>query len=105
MKVAISYAVELEEIPEELQNLIRDVGFDLLASLEDIVFEIQNGSASQVGNNITKTRKNLQKVDTRLEDCQNILLGFVKVKNQLREESESKNLPSNLSPEGHDTND
>ena len=105
MKVAISYAVELEEIPEELQNLIRDVGFDLLASLEDIVFEIQNGSASQVGNNITKTRKNLQKVDTRLDDCQNILLGFVKVKNQLREEGESKKLPPDLSPEGHDTND
>ena len=85
MKVGISYAVELEEIPEEVEDLLRDVQWDLSGKIEEIIEQVRSGDFSNLGATIKTLRGNLNRVDTRLEDCYTILVGYVKVLNQLTE--------------------
>ena len=85
MKVGISYAVELEEIPAEVEDLIRDVQWDLLGILENIIKDINAGDFSTVFTDINNLRKHVHKLDTRLEDCYTILGGYLKVRQQLAE--------------------
>jgi len=79
MKVGISYAVELEDIPEEVENLLRDIQWDLSGKLEEIIEMIRSSDYSKLDREIKQLRHNLATVDTRLEDCYTILLGYVKV--------------------------
>jgi len=89
MKVGISYAVELEDIPEEVENLLRDVQWDLVGILEEILKDIQGGDFSSVFGDINNLRTEAQKLDTRLEDCYNILAGYIKVRQQLAEQAQA----------------
>ena len=85
MKVGISYAVELEDIPEEVENLLRDVQWDLRGKLEEIIMQIRSGDFSNLEVEIKTLRQNLLRVDTRMEDCYKILVGYVQVLNRLTE--------------------
>ena len=89
MKVGISYAVELEEIPEEAQRLIKDVQWDLTQKLDDLVKEIQSGDFGAAFASINNLRHNLQRTNTRLEDCQIILSGFSSILQKMEEEKAS----------------
>jgi|TARA_R100000234_G_scaffold111884_1_gene85176 chromosome segregation ATPase len=103
MRVAISYAVDLEEIPEEVENLLRDVQWDLEEKLEEIISQVRERNFSQLGSDIIKLRNNLNRVDTRLEDCYNILVGYVRVLNKLSEEmSEATSSEKEHPPQGVD---
>ena len=94
MKVGISYAVELEEIPEEVEDLLRDVQWDLFGKIEEIIEQVRSGDFSKLTADITSLRNNLGRVDTRLEDCYTILVGYVKVINQLAEQPRAQDGPA-----------
>ena len=98
MKVGISYAVELEDIPEEVENLLRDVQWDLVGILEEILKDIHDGDFSSAFGDINNLRKEVQKLDTRLEDCYTILVGYLKVRDQLAQQAAAP-------PSEDDTND
>ena len=87
MKVGISYAVDLSEIPEELQKLINEVEWDLSEKLDDLNQQIHTGDFASAFKNIENMRHNLQRTDTRLEDCNTILTGYLKVLKQLSDEA------------------
>ena len=86
MKVGISYAVELEEIPEEVEDLLRDVQWDLFGKIEEIIGYVRSGDFSKLDTEMKTLRNNVARLDTRLEDCYTILVGYVKILNQLAEQ-------------------
>ena len=69
MKVGISYAVELEDIPEEVENLLRDVQWDLVGILEEILKDIQGGDFSSVFGDINNLRKNAMMMHQKVEEA------------------------------------
>tara|TARA_R110000824_G_scaffold13788_3_gene59441 strand:- start:77 stop:433 length:357 start_codon:yes stop_codon:yes gene_type:complete len=85
MKVGISYAVELEEIPEEVEDLLRDVQWDLFGKIEEIIEQLRSGDFPKLDTQMKNLRTNVARLDTRLEDCYTILVGYVNVLNQLAE--------------------
>ena len=89
MKVGISYAVELDEIPEEVENLIRDVQWDSFGILENIIKDINAGDFSTVLSDINNLRKHVYRLDTRLEDCHTILGGYLTVRAQLAQRAQA----------------
>ena len=87
MKVGISYAVDLSEIPDELQKLVEEVHWDLAGKLELLSEQIKTGDFATAFANIKNMRYNLQRTDTRLEDCNTILTGYLTVLKQLADEA------------------
>ena len=83
MKVGISYAVELEDIPAEVENLLRDVQWDLDGRLQHIIELLRHGDFSSLDGEIKTLKKDVMKLDTRLEDCYSILVGYVNVLNDM----------------------
>ena len=78
MKVQISYTVDLKDIPQEVVELLGSVeAGEIYNLISEIVENVQKH------NNIVKSleqidflRQILMKVDTRLNDCYNILVGY-----------------------------
>ena len=89
MKVGISYAVELDEVPAEVEDLIRDVQWDLFGILENIIKDINAGEFSTVLSDINNLRKHVYRLDTRLEDCHTILGGYLTVRAQLAQQAQA----------------
>ena len=87
MKVGISYAVDLSEIPDELQKLIEEVQWDLSEKLELLAEQVKTGDFASAFANIKNMRYNLQRTDTRLEDCGSILTGYLTVLKKLADEA------------------
>ncbi len=87
MKVGISYAVDLSEIPDELQKLVEEVQWDLSEKLELLAEQIKTGDFATAFANIKNMRYNLQRTDTRLEDCNTILTGYLTVLKRLADEA------------------
>ena len=87
MKVGISYAVDLSEIPDELQKLVEEVQWDLAEKLKLLTEQIKTGDFATAFANIKNMRYNLQRTDTRLEDCNTILTGYLTVLKQLADEA------------------
>jgi|TARA_E500000305_G_C3903848_1_gene180054 uncharacterized protein (DUF849 family) len=87
MKVGISYAVDLSEIPDELQKLVEEVQWDLSEKLELLTEQVKTGDFAAAFANIKNMRYNLQRTDTRLEDCSSILNGYLTVLKKLADEA------------------
>jgi len=87
MKVGISYAVDLSEIPDELQKLLEEVQWELTEKLESLAEQIKTGDFAAAFANIKNMRYNLQRTDTRLEDCSTILTGYLTVLKRLADEA------------------
>jgi|TARA_E500000305_G_scaffold110091_1_gene116949 hypothetical protein len=87
MKVGISYAVELSEIPEELQKLIEEVQWDLSEKLALLTEQVRAGDFAAAFANIKNMRYNLERTDTRLEDCTTILTGYLTLLKKLADEA------------------
>jgi len=98
MKVGISYAVELDEIPEEVEKLLRDIEFVFPVSFDSLIGDIHSGEFASVFEKIKSIRKSILKADTRLEDCYTILAGYLKVRDQLAQQAAAP-------PSEDDTND
>ena len=88
MKVGISYAVELVDVPEELQKLVSEVQWDLKEKLIELCDDIENSRFASAVDNINNIRHNLQRTDTRLEDCASILSGYAIVLKKIADEEE-----------------
>ena len=93
MKVGISYQVELEDVPEELGNLVKHVQWDLKVILDGLISEINSGDYSAALANIKNIKYNLQRTDSRLEDCRAILSGYINVMQELGKQKEEQDAP------------
>ena len=87
MKVGISYAVDLSEIPDELQKLVEEVQWDLAEKLELLTEQIKTGDFATAFANIKNMRYNLQRTDGRLEDCSSILNGYLTVLKRIADDA------------------
>tara|TARA_R100000234_G_C4980835_1_gene170755 strand:+ start:38 stop:379 length:342 start_codon:yes stop_codon:yes gene_type:complete len=96
MKVGISYAVDLEEIPEELKRLIEEVQWDLTEKLDSLMDKIECGDFAGSFSEIKNMRHNLQRTDTRLEDCNTILNGYLLLLEKMSSESKKQDVDVGL---------
>ena len=78
MKVNISYAVELEDIPVEVGKLIESCGY-ILGILHDDIDTLSASNPTTAIKDIAKMREELLALDLRLSDCSRILSGFMEV--------------------------
>ena len=93
MKVNISYAVELEDVPLEVGKLVTTAAYQMSMALEDIE-NIGTSNPTNSIEEIIKIREKLKDLDLRLADCLNILGGYVDIQN--------KAMSGSISPEVED---
>jgi len=82
LKVNISYAVELEDVPVEVGKLLTNVGLYMATVLNDIE-EIGAANPTKAIEDISKIREGLKDMDLRLADCSNILSGYIDLQTKM----------------------
>lgn len=82
MKVNISYAVELEDVPVEVGKLLTNVGYYMAVVLNDIE-ELNTDNPTRALESISEIREDLKNMDLRLSDCSNILSGYIELQNKV----------------------
>lgn len=87
MIVKITYSVELEEVPMEVAKLIKDLQneFKSLSKSLNLASEELEQNSEDVRTPIAKidhTLKSIEKLQVKLKDCQAILDGYARVKQQ-----------------------
>jgi len=82
LKVNISYAVELQDVPVEVGKLVAKVGYDTALLLNDIE-DIATSNPTEAIDSIAAIRRGLKDLDLRLDDCTNILTGYVDLQNKV----------------------
>tara|TARA_B100000963_G_scaffold349053_1_gene357495 strand:+ start:1127 stop:1426 length:300 start_codon:yes stop_codon:yes gene_type:complete len=82
LKVNISYAVELEDVPVEVGKLLSNVASYMAVLLNDVE-EVGAANPTKAIDSIAKIRSGLADLDLRLADCSNILSGYVDVQNRV----------------------
>ena len=82
MKVNISYAVELDDVPVEVGKLLTNVGYYMAMLLNDIE-EVGTSNPTKAIESISNIRKGLADLDVRLADCSNILGGYVDIQSKV----------------------
>ena len=82
MNVNINYAVDFEELPEEVKKLLVEARVTVENKILDAFESAENGFGDEnYFRALTSTeeiRKQLFKVDVRLQDCQNMLVYYQK---------------------------
>lgn len=81
MKVNISYAVELEDVPLEVGKLVTTAAYQMSMALESIE-ELSTANPTSAVEEINKIREKLKDLDLRLSDCSNILSGYIGLQNK-----------------------
>lgn len=82
MKVNISYAVELENVPSEISKLLENCEQKLRALHADMdMIELDN--PSKFLSDVQEMRESLSDLDLRLSDCSRIMSGFLDIKTRL----------------------
>jgi|TARA_Y100000310_G_scaffold344339_1_gene456546 hypothetical protein len=80
MNINISYAVSFDELPLEIKKLLEEaritVDNAMLDDFEEALEKFEDENYSCVLKSIEKVRKHLYKIDTRLQDCYSILVGY-----------------------------
>ena len=82
MKVNISYAVELEDVPAEVGKLLDNLASYMAVLLNDVE-EVSAANPTRAVDSISKIRESLADLDLRLSDCSNILSGYIDVQNRV----------------------
>jgi BMFP domain-containing protein YqiC len=78
-RVKISYGVELDQIPEEVQNLFDGVGewMHTLSKQSDTIEDLLETEELEACVSVmNKMRETLSKMDARIEDLSSILTGY-----------------------------
>lgn len=75
MQAKISYTVDIESIPSEVNKLIQTV-FPLLEVSANTDIVVSRDTVLKSIGQIDELRKLLLQVDTRLQDCYSILVGY-----------------------------
>ena len=81
MKVKISYTVELDEVPNQVYKHLRnqsDMSLDKV--LEGILQLIREGNIEGALQDIDFFRRDLAKLDLKLDDAQSILDGYMRAR-------------------------
>lgn len=81
MKVNISYAVDLDDVPAEVGKLLTNAGYYMAAILNDVE-EVGTSNPTKAIESISSIREALKNLDLRLMDCSNILTGYVGIQNK-----------------------
>ncbi len=83
MKVAVTYACDLEDIPEATAELLNNLR-NQLETVESLIEESshlsKNNSVNESLVTIDEARQILTKIDMRLMDCSSILAGYNRTK-------------------------
>ena len=91
MRVKIAYTVELEEVESEVAEIMSRAALDLDFAYQEVV-RVQMDLDTNVGDSSTKIeqldiiRRKIAKADQIIEDCQYILQGLDKAKQQIEEQ-------------------
>ena len=89
MKVKISYTVELDEVPNQVYKHLRnqsDMSLDKV--LEGILQLIREGNIEGALQDIDFFRRDLAKLDVKLDDAQSILDGYMRARYSSSTETE-----------------
>jgi hypothetical protein len=78
LKVNISYAVGLEDVPIEVGKLITNAGYHI-SNLLDEIENIGASNPTKAVESIARVREGLADLDLRLSDCSDILAGFMDI--------------------------
>ena len=87
MKVVVSYACDLEDIPQnagELLNNLMEQFYVAEQSLEQAIEQSQDNAVADAMETIDSLRQTLAKIDLRLMDCSSILAGYSKTNADIR---------------------
>ena len=87
MKVGISYTAELDEVPREISRILKDIESFVPTTFDELVGDVISENFNAAYNNIAKIRKDILKIDSRLEDCHNIINGYLDIREQLASEA------------------
>jgi len=94
LKVKISYTVELDEVPNQVyKHLFDKTSMSLDRTLESVLELIREGNIQGALEDIDLFRKDLAKLDLKLDDAQSILDGYMRARysnNNQTEEDVSK---------------
>ena len=82
MKVNISYAVDLEDVPSEVGKLLENAGYSMAVIMNDIE-EVGASNPTKAIESIARIRQGLSDLDLRLADCSNILGGYVDIQGKV----------------------
>ena len=82
MKVNISYAVDLEDVPSEVGKLLENAGYSMAVIMNDIE-EVGASNPTKAIESIARIREALADLDLRLADCSNILGGYVDIQGKV----------------------
>ncbi len=82
MKVNISYAVELQDVPAEVGRLIDRCGQQFRV-LHDDFDMIGCSNPLEALKKISEIRESMARLDHRLSDCANILGGYLEVSSKV----------------------
>ena len=99
MNAKMVITVPIENIPDEINKLMQNI-LERMQSTTKIITDC-SGSTNhlEVIEKIDLIRKNLNLMDLNLDDCYNILLGYIKYNTELRikEKQQTKELSTNES--------
>ncbi len=76
MNVRIGYTVELSEVPDESKRIMKRVMYDLQDDVSNLL-NIHDFNPHVVVEAIDKFRENLIKYDQQLQDCSEMLRGYI----------------------------
>ncbi len=79
MKVNISYAVELDDVPKEIGKLLETCEF-ILRELHADMDMIKVDNPSKFISEVEDMRQSLADLDLRMSDCARIMAGFLDIK-------------------------
>jgi hypothetical protein len=82
MRVNITYSVDLESVPTEVDKLMLDVQA-ALNEVQDLFDNTNSSSPLEAISDINNIREMLVSLDSRLGDCANILSGYMDVKTKI----------------------
>lgn len=83
MRVKISYSVDFEEVPAEVNKLIYVPFTDVLHDVREIRNKFTDMNELEKIEAIQEMRQKLSAMDMILDDCAEILSGYIDIKSQL----------------------
>tara|TARA_R110000824_G_scaffold228659_3_gene416421 strand:+ start:135 stop:434 length:300 start_codon:yes stop_codon:yes gene_type:complete len=84
MRVNITYSVDIEELPRRIATLLNESMVKVTEGVLENLSIAENSIHQDANVNKTlialdETRKELAVIDSRLEECSNILIGYQKI--------------------------
>jgi hypothetical protein len=95
MNVKIGYTVDLSEVPGESKRLLKNVAYSLQDDISNKLL-MQDFNPIVAVEKIEEFREKLIKYDQQLQDCYDILRGYISASGQVAEEPSSEILSEEI---------